>query len=139
MIVNQYFSTIPSVRYVFKNGTYAYFVAGRYRTHKVKEIEELDAEILEGHPHIYVKKDEAVVDTKNDDPLAGLRRKIIDDYIKEQQATRDAALDLSKQSTSDNAVGDLNMVNSGGTQQAQIVTSVKPEQIKAAITNLTTK
>lgn len=84
-IVNQYFSTLPSVRYVFKSGVTAHFIHGRYRTDKKAEIAELDEEIELGNPYFYTKPGAKEVDTINDDPMIGLKQKIIADFLAEQK------------------------------------------------------
>lgn len=51
-IVNQYQSTVPSIRFVFKSGVVAHFINGRYRTSKAEEVAELNSEIAAGNIHI---------------------------------------------------------------------------------------
>lgn len=98
-IVNQYFSTFPSCQYVFKSGKVAAFIGGIYRTNIKSEIEELDSEIAEGHPNLYVTE-EKTVDTTKLDPLANLKEKIIADYIAAQAKAVDPTNDMGTESTS---------------------------------------
>lgn len=91
---NLYKSRIPSCFYVFKNGKQGFFVDGRYNTGLSKEIEELDEEILSGHPHIYVDKDEAQVDTDALDPMEVVRKKAVADYIAAQKKVTDPTNDM---------------------------------------------
>lgn len=90
---NQYFSNIPACRYVFKSGTVAEFMNGKYLTSSPKEIEELEEEIKQGHPHLYIKKGH---ETADNDPLAGLKQKIINDYIAGQKKAMEEATDGSR-------------------------------------------
>lgn len=72
-----YKNYLPSCHYVFKDGSQATFVAGEYKTANPYEIEQLDAEVRRGHPHIYIDKTKAIVSAKLDaDPMAALRDKI---------------------------------------------------------------
>lgn len=90
---NQYFSNIPACRYVFKSGKVAEFMSGKYLTAIDSEIAELEQEIKEGHPHIFIKKGH---ETADNDPLAGLKQKIINDYIASQQKAEKEATDGSR-------------------------------------------
>lgn len=90
---NQYFSNIPACRYVFKSGTVAEFMNGKYLTSSPKEIEELEEEIKQGHPHLYIKKGH---ETADNDPLAGLKQKIINDYIAGQKKAMEEATNGSR-------------------------------------------
>lgn len=91
-VKNVYNSHIMSCKYIFKNGKEAIFIGGKYYTDNKNEIEELDAEIDFGHPHIFVGEDKTV-DTSKLDPLANLRDKIIKDYLESQAAAVDPKSD----------------------------------------------
>lgn len=81
-----YKNYLPSCHYVFKDGSQATFVAGEFKTANPYEIEQLDAEVRRGHPHIYIDKTKpAVVSAKLDaDPMAALREKIRAEILAEQ-------------------------------------------------------
>jgi len=83
-VFNKFCSNLPSSKYVFRSGKVAHFVGGQYLTTVKSEIEELNDEIEAGHPHIYVDSAEVTVDSESLDPLAKLRKSIIDQYIKDQ-------------------------------------------------------
>ncbi len=71
-----FFSTIPSINYIFSNGKPAMFIKGRYLTDSEKEIKELEADIAAGHPHIHINPEEREVDTDKLDPISTLRASI---------------------------------------------------------------
>lgn len=75
-------STSGPCRYVFKNGSVALFKGGRYATDVEAEIKELEDEVKNRHPTIYVDSAEAETDALVDDPIANLRKEIINDYLR---------------------------------------------------------
>ena len=82
-----FYCAMPSCNYLFKNGKPAIFINHEYLTDIKSEIEELDAEIAIGHPHI--KRDELkkeVDDTKLD-PLAAVKAQAIREYLAAQAST----------------------------------------------------
>jgi hypothetical protein len=85
-ILKVFKSHIPSVNYIFKNGKPAIFVSGKFATGIQSEIDELEAEIAAGHPHIYVDAAEKEIDSEKVDPMIGLREKIIAEYLEKQAA-----------------------------------------------------
>jgi len=89
-------NTMPSCNYIFKDGTSAVFVSGRYHTDDPKRIEELAAEVDAGHPHIYVDAAEATVQKEMLDPMNALRAKIIGEYLAAQAAATDPTNDMGK-------------------------------------------
>ena len=84
-VFHKFCSNLPSSKYVFRSGKVANFVGGQYLTTVQAEIDELNAEIEAGHPHMYVDTNETTVDSESLDPLAKLRKSIIEQYIKDQQ------------------------------------------------------
>ena len=79
-------STIPSVTYIFGDGTPAIFVNGVYRTDVQKRIDALQSEIDQGHPHIYIDPKEREIDSELVDPINALRAKIIAEYKAQEAA-----------------------------------------------------
>lgn len=83
-------STIESIRYIFKDGKHAAFVAGKYVTEIENEIKELMDEIKnEGrdkssHPHLYVDPTEKEIDTEAPSPIDVIKAKAVADYIASQ-------------------------------------------------------
>jgi hypothetical protein len=80
-MVNLYLSTFPSCRYIYKDGTEAVFVNGKYATGEQNRIEELDAEVAARHPYIFTDKDKLQIDEKELDPMEALKKKIIAEAI----------------------------------------------------------
>jgi hypothetical protein len=97
--VNLFFSVIPSCQYVFKSGKIASFVSGRYSTHIASEVEELNAEIAAGHPHLFVKKGEEKVLVADLDPVSALRKKFFAEFQAAQAAAIDPENDMGSSST----------------------------------------
>ena len=90
-ILQVFKATLPSINYIFRNGKPAIFVQGKFATSIEAEIEEMKDEIAKGHPHIYVDKEDATVDSEMVDPIQALRAKI-EAQIRAEMA---AATDLS--------------------------------------------
>ena len=90
-ILQVFKATLPSINYIFRNGKPAIFIQGKYATGVEAEVDELNDEISKGHPHIYVDKEEATVDSEMVDPIQALRAKI-EAQIRAEMA---AATDLS--------------------------------------------
>lgn len=81
-------SNIPASKYILKSGKEAKFVDGRFLTAIEGEIKEMEVEIAAGHPHLYIDNAEKEIDAKDAlDPMAALKKKIIDDYLAGQPAT----------------------------------------------------
>ena len=104
-----YKSNMPSMKYVFTDGREAVFRAGRFSTIEKVQQDELDAEIVKGLPFVYVDKEEATADAGEQNLLAGLRDKIIAEYLAAQTAATDKSRDMGES----DATGKLNMANSG--------------------------
>jgi hypothetical protein len=97
-------STSPTVFHAFQNslgysrftsakGKDFHFLNGEFLTNIQAEIDELNAEVAAGHPHIYVNPDRVTVDTKYVDPLAELKAKAIEEYLANQAAALDKTND----------------------------------------------
>lgn len=82
-IKRKFKSTILNQQYLFKNGKSAHFVNGEFLTGNDLEIAELDSEIENGIPFLYIDENDKVVDTT------------LQDKIKEAQA--EAALRVLKE------------------------------------------
>lgn len=81
-----YKSRIPSCQYFFKDGSRADFVNSRFSTDDEDKIEQLDADLKKGHPHLYVDDNEVEVDTEKLDPMEHLKAKFIAEYLASQKA-----------------------------------------------------
>ncbi len=73
---NQFKCTQSSMRYIFKTGKTAAFSNFCYYTDVKSEIDELNAEIAEGHPVFFVDKDHVQVDMDTLDPLADIKKQM---------------------------------------------------------------
>lgn len=76
-------NTMPNTQYMFKNGKSAQFVGGRYETDNAVEIFELDSEIQDGIPHLYIDPADSQVDTGMQDyvreaQIAATKRAIVE-------------------------------------------------------------
>jgi hypothetical protein len=85
-ILHVFFNSLVNCRYTFRNGKDANFLGGRYTTDNAAEIDELNHEISEGHPHIYVKEDERTIDTTVVDPMEAIRAKVRQELLAEMAA-----------------------------------------------------
>lgn len=88
VLLHVFYSTLPSVNYIFKNGKPAIFIDKVFRTAIESEIAELTQEVADGHPHIYIKEDEKTVQSDMLDPMNVLRER----FFKEFQAQQAAAV-----------------------------------------------
>lgn len=93
IMYHKFCSSLPSCRYIFKNGTVANFAAGEYYTDVESEIAELSHEVKLRHPHISIKAGEEKVASEDRDPLAKLRKKIIQEY-EESKARSETPRDM---------------------------------------------
>lgn len=100
---------VPSCKYLFQDGHAAYFTEGRYATQDEKEIEELEAEIKAKHPHIYIDANEKETDAAVLDPMSNLKKRIIEEYLKDQAAGKDMG------TSGTNAGAGAGMANSANT------------------------
>lgn len=64
-----YHNTMLNSQYLFKNGKAAHFTNGRFATDVASEISELDAEIVNGVPHIYINPTDSQEDTGLQDAI----------------------------------------------------------------------
>lgn len=79
-----YWSTMPFMNYVFKNGDIAHFRHHRFATLADSEITELDAELKQGNTYIYAKDDVPYLTEEMEDPMKALKSKIIAEFLAEQ-------------------------------------------------------
>ena len=63
--------------YFFKDGTQAAFLAGKFITAVESQVKELMAEVESNHPHIYVDKDEATIDSEALTPMEIIKREAV--------------------------------------------------------------
>lgn len=88
-LLNLYHSRMESVQYAFKNGEIAVFKNFRYATSKARYIEELNAEVLEEHPIIYIDENRKTVTQAELAPDYELRKSIRAEVMAELAASRD--------------------------------------------------
>jgi hypothetical protein len=102
-------SSMGTLFYVLKNGKAAHFVGGKYLTDMEEEIKELESEIRNGHPHIYIDDKEKEIDV-HADPLKGIKDLAVKEYLAEQ--ARLSAEALNKGNMGETEQGKLNVANS---------------------------
>jgi hypothetical protein len=93
-----YWATMPFMNFIFPKGKVAVFRHHRYATDIAAEIEELDKEVANNHPHIYVKQEMMYLTEEMEDPMKALRSKIIAEYLAQQAAHTDPANDMGSSS-----------------------------------------
>lgn len=79
-----YWATMPFMNYIFPRGKVAVFRHHRYATDIQEEIQNLDNEVAQNHPHIYVKPDMMYLTEEMEDPMKALRTRIIAEYLADQ-------------------------------------------------------
>ena len=86
-------SNHSSIKYVFRDGSVAIFIHGKYSTANKKYIEELQNECELKHPHIFVDLKEKTIDTEKIDPISKLKEKlraeILDDMARQSNPLND--------------------------------------------------
>ncbi len=94
ILKNIYFNTLQNCRYTFKNGKDANFLNGQYVTDIRSEIDELDAEVEFGHPHIYVDANKRQIDVQFRDPVEAIKRQAIAEFLAQQKEATNKANDM---------------------------------------------
>jgi hypothetical protein len=89
-----YKSTFMSLNYIMKNGKPAIFVNGQFVTNVKLEIDELDHEIAEGHPHISHDEGATQITVEQVDAMAGLRARLREELIAEMKANESVLKDV---------------------------------------------
>lgn len=93
-----YWATMPFMNYIFPRGKVAVFRHHRYATDIPEEIQNLDNEVAQNHPHIYVKPDMMYLTEEMEDPMKALRSKIIAEYLADQAKHVNPLNDMGKTS-----------------------------------------
>lgn len=81
-----YKNTLLNSQYLFANGKSAHFVAGRYETSDPNEIAELDREINNGVPHLYIDPEDSTRDTGKEDFVRERQKQATIDALREYEA-----------------------------------------------------
>jgi len=87
-------ATLPSVNYIFRNGKPAIFINSRFATAIQTEIDELEAEIAAGHPHLFIDEAEKTIDAKLIQPMEALREKLRAEIMAEMAKAVDPTNDM---------------------------------------------
>lgn len=125
-------SNHSSIKYIFRDGTVAVFVYGKYSTSNKKYIEELQAECSVGHPHIFIDAKEKVIDTEKIDPISKLKEQLRAEILE----------DMARQSNPQNDFGnsDQGNLNPASTMDiAAVAGGGDGSQLAARIQNLVGK
>lgn len=93
---NLYKGTQPFFRYIFKDGSEAAFVGGRYLTDNPEEIKQLDAEVASAHPFIYVDPSEPTVDVEFADELRKVQEEAVAKFLAEKKQASDPNNDMGE-------------------------------------------
>jgi hypothetical protein len=80
-LVTLFMSTLPSMKYAFRDGHNAVFIQSRFFTENKQHEEELLKEVKSGHPYIYINPKEPKVNPKFQDPLSRLKIKHIQEFL----------------------------------------------------------
>ena len=104
-MLNQYFSTIPRISIIAPSGKQILFEGGMYLTDRPDEIEFLDKEVSIGHEMIYTKKGQEKISSKDLDPMAQLREKIIAEYEAKKEAQQSPSRDMGNTAKADPTQG----------------------------------
>lgn len=103
MAIVEFSCVLPSCKYYFADKTEAVFLNGRFRTNRQSQIDELNAEIELGHPHIHSPRE---VSELKEDPLAGMRAKLRAEFIAELKVSEAAAINPGNNMGGDKALHD---------------------------------
>lgn len=95
-LLHVYYSNMPSIRYVFRDGVFAEFIKGRYYTDNETYIAELNNEVRLRHPTIFTKKGEETIMSDDLDPNTVLRKNVRRDLMLEMLQTLDPTRDLGQ-------------------------------------------
>lgn len=92
-IQHVYYNTLGNCRYTFKSGKDLHFLGGKAHTNIQAEIDELNAEVEAGHPHIYVDADNLTEDMTKVDPMEAIKAKVREELLAEMAITLDKTND----------------------------------------------
>jgi hypothetical protein len=93
---NQYFSSRPRISITMTDGRRIAFVGGQYVTDNADEIAFLDEQIRAKHQMIFVKPDHLQVTQEQLDPLASVKKKAVEEYLKQQAEQQDPTRNFGK-------------------------------------------
>ena len=89
-----FFHHIPNATFIFPNGRIAAFTGGRYATTDQAEAAYLQYEIDQGNQHIFRKEDCLTLAEEDLAPDAEYRKRVIAEYLEQQEALRRSKADL---------------------------------------------
>jgi hypothetical protein len=93
-LLHVFYSHIPSVRYGFRDGTFADFIKGRYYTDNEIYIAELQNEVKLRHPTLFIKAGAETIMSDDLDPNAVLRKNARRELMFEMLQALDPSRDL---------------------------------------------
>jgi hypothetical protein len=130
-------STHASIKYIFKDGSTANFIHGKYSTANKKQIEELSAEVEARHPHILIDAQERTIDTEKVDPISKLKDKLRAEILDEMARQSNPLNDFGSSDQgnfSPASTMDIAAVSAGGdgsqlaSRLANLVGKISPEK-----------
>lgn len=91
-----FYSVIPSMQVVDKQGNPIIFVSGRFHTKDLAKIAYLQEMIEQGSTSVFVKDNQLTLDESELDPLTVLRKKYIQEYLEEQARQLDPSANVTE-------------------------------------------
>jgi hypothetical protein len=100
-----YKGRIPCFNYLFANGKPAIFMDSKFSTGIQDEIDQLNKEVANNHPYIYIDAEELTIDTVKQDPMNELRERFRQELLAEQAAISTSTADMGTSITPEKLVG----------------------------------
>ena len=120
-------SNHSSIKYVFRDGSFANFIKGKFYTDREEHVKELEGEVKLRHPHIYIDSKEPTIDpTKLDDRSKlkdSLRAEILDEMMRKSNPENDFGSSFQGALNPSSTI-DISPVSAGG-DGAQLATKLK--------------
>jgi hypothetical protein len=142
MISSVFKSRIPSVSYIFKDGMAAYFILGKFITANEKQIAELEAEVVAGHPHIYIDEAEATIDSEALTPIELIRKEAYEQAMADIQRALSSGTSESDNGNVAATFGNSATIAQGGEANSNSfdqsgAPAASATDVKASLTKLT--
>ena len=140
-------STLPNMGYVFKDGSNAPFVQGRFATEDSTKVAQLKPEAeSRANPYIYIDENEKEIDTTLEDRISEAKAKAVQQVLAEHAAptsglrsagdTMEPSKHIQGMVTSAN---DLNAAAKAGQSPAEMVSQAKQLTSAKLVTPASTK
>lgn len=90
-VFNVFKNTLGNASFVTSKGKVLHFLNGEHITDVAVDIEELQAEVAAGHPHIYIDKERETVDGNAKSAMDMLKETLRAELLREMEAAKLAA------------------------------------------------